>query len=465
MAKARSYKRFVFVLLLIAIFAVYWLVIRTDSQQVPVFTTTQLTKGDISQDITASGSLEPVTSIEVGSQVSGLITEVLVDFNSPVTKGQLIAKIDPASYDQRLRQSEAELASAEASHTLVRLNTTRTRDLRTKNLVTQQELDQAEAALAQASAALQIRQASVENAKVDLSRCFIYAPVDGIVLDRKIDVGKTVAASLNAPTLFVIAEDLEKMQINAAISEADIGAVLDGQLVNFTVDAFPNRKFRGRVVQIRNSPVIQSNVVSYETIIAVRNVDKTLKPGMTANVSVIVASRNGILRIANSALRVRMPKLLLPVEESKSSTKSRGSSSEEPKEATREQIRELMKDAGFERGAGPPSAEVRARLISLAKERGIKMPDRGRRQGRGERPSAAAPPETTRTAYKLGGTAENPKVIPVTVKLGITDGTSTEVMEGLSEDDLIITSALIPGGGDAAKATTNPFANNMRRGR
>ena len=316
MAKARSYKRYVFVLLLIAIFAVYWLVIRSDAQRSPIFTTTQLTKGDISQDITASGSLEPVTSIEVGSQVSGLITEVLVDFNSPVTKGQLIAKIDPASYDQRLRQSEAELASAVASHTLVGLNTTRTRDLRMRNLVTQQELDQAEAALAQASAALQIRQASVENAKVDLSRCFIYAPVNGIVLDRKIDVGKTVAASLNAPTLFVIAEDLEKMQINAAISEADIGAVLEGQLANFTVDAFPNREYGGRVVQIRNSPAIQSNVVTYETIIAVRNVDKTLKPGMTANVSVIIASRNDIFRIANSSLRVRMPKSLLPVVES-----------------------------------------------------------------------------------------------------------------------------------------------------
>ena len=464
MAKARSYKRYVFVLLLIAIFAVYWLVIRSDAQRSPIFTTTQLTKGDISQDITASGSLEPVTSIEVGSQVSGLITEVLVDFNSPVTKGQLIAKIDPASYDQRLRQSEAELASAVASHTLVGLNTTRTRDLRMRNLVTQQELDQAEAALAQASAALQIRQASVENAKVDLSRCFIYAPVNGIVLDRKIDVGKTVAASLNAPTLFVIAEDLEKMQINAAISEADIGAVLEGQLANFTVDAFPNREYGGRVVQIRNSPAIQSNVVTYETIIAVRNVDKTLKPGMTANVSVIIASRNDIFRIANSALRVRMPKSLLPIVES-DFTKPASASSEEPQQATREQFMKLMQDAGFERGAGPPSAEVRARLVALAKERGIKLPERSARGGRGNQASSAPAEETTRTVFKLAGTAEKPEVIPVTVKLGITDGSATEVIQGLTEDDVIITSALIPDGGADAKATTNPFASNMRRGR
>lgn len=459
MAKARSSKRYLFVFLLIAIFAVYWLVIRPEAKLTPIFTTTQPTKGDISQDITASGSLEPVTSIEVGSQVSGLITEVLVDFNTPVTKGQLIAKIDPATYDQRLRQSEAELASAEASYTLVRLNTVRTRDLRLKNLVTQQEVDQAEAALAQAAAALQIRQASVENAKVDLSRCSIYAPVDGIVLDRKIEVGKTVAASLNSPTLFVIADDLAKMQINAAISEADIGAVLEGQQVNFTVDAFPNRKFRGRVVQIRNSPVIESNVVTYETIIAVRNEDKTLKPGMTANVSVIVASRNDVLRIANSALRVRMPKSLLPKVES--NTPPAGTP-EAPQEATREQMLQLMKDAGFERSAGPPSAEVRTRLVALAKERGISLPERN---GRGSRPSETAPAETTRTLYRLDGTTENPAVIPVTVKLGITDGSSTEVIEGLSEGDIIITSALIPNAGESDTATTNPFASNMQRRR
>lgn len=468
MAKARSSKRILFIVLLVSALAVYWLVIRTGPPQAPIFTTTTLTKGDISQDITASGSLEPVTSIEVGSQVSGLITEVLVDFNSPVTKGQLIAKIDPATYEQRLRQAEAELASAEANHKLIYLNTERTRELRTKNLVTQQELDQAEANLAQASASLLIRQAAVENAKVDLSRCSIYAPVDGIVLDRQTEVGKTVAASLNSPTLFVIADDLEKMQINAAIAEADIGAVAAGQLVNFTVDAFPNREFRGRVVQIRNSPVIESNVVSYETIIEVRNVGKTLKPGMTANVSVVVASRNDVYRIPNSALRVRMPQSLLPAVESTGGDKPVEANSTETKAATREQIRELMQEAGFERGSGPPSEEVRARLVALAKERGLTLPERGGREGREGRESrapTAASAQTTRTVYTLEGTPENPKVIPVTVKLGITNGSTTEVIEGLGEDDVIITSALIPDtDSNTSAATTNPFASNMRRG-
>jgi len=197
----------------------------------------------------------------------------------------------------------------------------------------------------------------------------------------------------------------------------------------------------------------------------VRNVDKTLKPGMTANVSVVVASRNDVFRIANSALRVRMPKSLLPEVESSETTKATAGSSEEPKEATREQFMKLMQDAGFERGAGPPSAEVRARLAALAKERGITLPERGGREGRGDRSNSSAPAETTRTVYKLSGTVEKPVVIPATVKLGITDGSATEVIEGLTEGDVVITSALIPDGSADAKATTNPFANNMRRGR
>lgn len=460
MAKARSYKRIVIVILLLVIAAAAWWYFQTDDRASPVFTTTTVSEGDISQVVTATGSLEPVTSIEVGSQVSGLITEVLVDFNSLVKKGQLIAKIDPATYDQRLRQAEADLASSQANHTLVRLNTERTRDLRAKNLVSQQELDQAEATLSQANAGLLTKQAVVDNAKVDLSRCSIYAPVDGIVLDRKTDVGRTVAASLNAPVLFVIADDLANMQINAAIAEADIGAVKDGQLVNFNVDAFPNREFRGRVLQIRNSPIVQSNVVTYQTIIAVRNDEKNLKPGMTANVSVVVASRHNVIRIANSTLRVRMPVSLLPVEptaENPVKSGEQGKTAELSPEARRAQMSKLMQDAGYDRNAGPPTPEIRAKIQALAKERGIELPDRGNGH------AGAGPVETTRTVYKLGGTTEAPKVIPIIVKLGITDGINTEVLDGLKSGDVLITSALIPGGDGKAEATTNPFSSARRR--
>lgn len=461
MAKSSPTKRIFIVVLLLAIGAAAWLYLRKNEQSAPVFTTTKTTQGDISQVITATGSLEPVISIEVGSQVSGLVTDVLVDFNSPVEEGQLIAKIDTATYDQKLKQAEADLASSQANHTLVRLNTERTRALRIKNLVTQQELDQAEATLAQAAAGLLTREAAVENAKVDLSRCSIYAPIDGIVLDRQVEVGKTVAASLNAPVLFIIAGDLTQMRINASIAEADIGTIKERQRVNFNVDAFPGSKFQGRVVQIRNSPTTESNVVTYETIIAVRNDQLNLKPGMTANVSVVVAERRGVQRIANSALRVRMPKSLLPQETTKKNQP------EAKKEALsdadrRAQFMKLMKDAGYERGSGPPSPEIRARIAALAKERGIELPSRGGRRTEQKDSSKI----TTRTVYKLEGTAESPQVVPVTVKLGITDAITTEVLDGLDDDDVIITNALIPNSdGKAGAATTNPFGSGMRRRR
>jgi len=453
-----------------------WLRAQSSAETSAVFTTTTVERGNMAQIVTATGQLEPVTSIQVGSQVSGLITDVFVDFNSPVKAGQLIARIDPATYEQRLRQVEADLASSQASYALVHLNTERTRELREKNLVSQQELDQAEANLKQAEANLLTREASVENARVDLDRCSIYAPVDGIVLDRQIEVGRTVAASLNAPVLFIIAADLTQMQINALISEADIGQIVEGQRVNFTVDAFPNREFRGRIVQIRNSPNTASNVVNYQTIIQVTNDDLKLKPGMTANVSVIVAERQNALRLANSALRARVPAALLPAADptSAGSSQTNDATSDDP----RAQMQQLMRDAGFTPGSGPPSPEVRARMQTLAAERGITLQGgmgggggggaggpggfgSGSRRGP-QSPDADA--VTTRTVYKLAGSPQKPEVIPVSVKLGITDGSITEVIEGLEVGDKLVTSALITSGkaakasGTPAASASNPFA-------
>ncbi len=462
MAKSKSPLRYILLLVIVAGAVGAWYYYGHKTEAAPIFTTTTVSKGEVSQVITATGSLEPVTSIQVGSQVSGLVTEVLVDFNSPVKEGQLIAKIDPATYEQRLRQSEADYASAKANYTLVKLNTVRTRALRQQNLVSQQELDQAEATLAQADASLLTKQAAVENAKVDLARCSIYAPVDGMVLDRQTDVGRTVAASLNAPVLFVIAGDLTKMQINASIAEADIGGVEVGQNVNFSVDAFPNRQFRGRVIQIRSKPTTEYNVVTYQTIIEVRNEDLKLKPGMTANVSVIVANRSNTLRVANSTLRVRMPESLLPsapVTQAKGETSAPSAAAPGP--ATREQMMQLMQDAGFTPGSGPPSAEVRTKIQQLAKERGLELPAFGNRGDRNR--NSSEPTITTRTVYKFSGTPEKPVIESVTVKLGITDGTNTEVIEGLAEGDVLVTSVFIPGGDAANTPTTNPFSGQRRR--
>ncbi|MBC8039901.1 MAG: efflux RND transporter periplasmic adaptor subunit [Opitutaceae bacterium] len=446
MAQPRSYKLWLSLIVVAALVggAYYYFVAR---QTVPKaeFVTANIGRSDIIQSVTATGDLQPVTTVEISSQISGLILEVHVDFNSKVKQGDLLARIDPATYQVRLNSSKAQLANTEANHNLVKLNTERTRTLRAQELVSQQELDQAEAQLTQANAQLQIQKASVQTAEVDLARCNLYAPIDGIVMDRVAEVGKTVAASLNAPKLFQIAADLTQMQIEADVAEGDIGSIEVGQSVNFTVDAYPNRQFRGKVSQIRNSPVVVQNVVTYVTIIDVKNDDLKLKPGMTANVSIIVARKEDVLRIANSALRVRIPENLLP------STSSSPTSATAPKVATREQIQQLMNEAGAAAGARRLSPEVRARLIQLAKERNLTLPDRLTRAASEESGGV-----TERTVYKLGGTTDAPKVLPVTVKLGITDGSATEVLEGLAEGDAVITSAF-QAAAPASSAPANPF--------
>lgn len=463
MSKSRRLRGPLFLIILIAAVAGGWYYYQHRATPKPDFTTVTVSRGHLAQVVTATGTLQPVTSVEVGSQVSGLVTQVLVDYNSPVKAGQLIAKIDASTYEQRLRQAEADLASSEASHMLTRLNTERTRSLRESNLVSQQELDQAEAQLSQANAALLTRKASVENAKVDLERCSIFSPIDGIVIDRQTDVGKTVAASFNSPTLFIIANDLSKMQINAAIAEADIGTIAQDQTVNFTVDAFPNRQFRGKVIQIRNSPKVEQNVVTYQTIIEVRNDDQRLKPGMTANVSIVIAQRDDTLRVPNAALRARIPEHLIPRPAAPATVASDEATPAAPVMATREQVMALMREAGFTPGSGPPPADLREKMAQLAKERGLELPAMG--AGRGERGGAGrgeTPAITTRTVYKLGGTAENPELEPLTVKLGITDGVSTEVIAGLAEGDLLVSSVVLPAGASTSP-TVNPFGGGRRR--
>jgi HlyD family secretion protein len=476
MAKSRGLGTLLTALVTVLLLAggAYWYWNRS-AEKPPEIITTTVSRGDIVQAVTSTGDLEPVVTTEVSSQISGQIVEVTVDFNSRVKRGDVLARLDTATYDSRLRQAEAQLANTRANHTLSKLNVDRARGLFAKNLVSQQELDQAEAQFQQASAQLLIQTASVENAKTDLSRCTLYAPIDGIVIDRVAEVGKTVAASFNAPTLFTLVNDLAQMQIKAAVAEADIGNVEVGQDVTFTVDAFPNRQFRGRVEQLRNLPTTTQNVVTYATIINVRNDDLKLKPGMTANVSIVIARRGGTLRIPNAALRARIPEAYLvakPVSTAPSAAASTPAPSSGPPASDksggearpggdrREQFRQLMADAGVDFRAGPPAPEALARLQALARERGIELPERfmGGRTGNG----GSGATVTTRTVYKLAGTATQPLAEPVTVKLGITDGTFTEVMEGLAEGDVLISSFAAPESGAANQPARNPFSGNRR---
>jgi len=467
MSKARSTSGLILTLTLIASVSIgSWYYFRSSGDKTPEFSTTKVTRGDVLQVVTATGGLEAVTSVDVSSQISGLIVEINVDYNSPVKKGQVLAKLDAATYESRLSSAKAQLANTSANCNLISLNNERTRGLRAQNLVSQAELDQSEAQLAQSQAQVLIQQAAVDTAKVDLARCTIYSPIDGIVIDRIALVGKTVSASTSAPTLFTIANDLSQMQISAAVAEADIGNIEDKQNVNFTVDAYPTRQFRGRISQIRNAPKTQSNVVTYETIIDVRNEDLKLKPGMTANVSIIIAQRTGTLKVSNSALRVRIPENLLPppapvAVATKSSDGKAGPATATPKPLTDEQrrtaMREIMREVGFSFGAGgPPSAEIIAKMEALAKERGLDLDfsrmsggGRGANGGGGGNRANTAPASNvpvTRTLYKLAGTdPKTQKPEPIQVKLGISDGIATEVIDGINEGDLLITSVSIPG--------------------
>jgi HlyD family secretion protein len=281
------------------------------------FRTEKITRGDITSTVTASGTVNAVTTVLVGTQVSGTIKEIYVDFNSVVRKDQVIARIDPATFEAQVDQARAGLVSARANlekseASLIDAQRTlgRTKKLFEKNLVARNDLDTAETnfltAEAQAGVSkAQIAQAeaSLKTAETNLRYTKIVSPVDGIVVSRNVDVGQTVAASFQTPTLFTIAQDLTKMQIDTNVDEADIGRVKTGMEVEFTVDAYPETTFKGKVFQVRNAPIIVQNVVTYDVVIKVDNPDLRLKPGMTTNVSIITSVKTGVLRIPKAALR------------------------------------------------------------------------------------------------------------------------------------------------------------------
>ena len=283
------------------------------------YETARVDRGRIVAQVTATGTLSALVTVQVGSQVSGRIQQLFVDFNSPVKKGQLIAKIDPQLFQATLEQARAnhiaaraDLARAKVQAADAARQLARTRSLAERKLVAQADLDTAQATAegAQAgvdAAAGKVEQAraSLQQAQVNLAYTNIISPINGTVISRSVDVGQTVAASLQAPTLFVIAEDLAKMQVDTSVAEADIGKLRAGMDASFTVDAFPGRRFRGTVRQIRNAPQNVQNVVTYDAVVDVGNPDLELRPGMTANVSFVFADRADVLRVPNGALRFR----------------------------------------------------------------------------------------------------------------------------------------------------------------
>jgi HlyD family secretion protein len=422
----------------------------------PSYRTTPVERGELLSTISSTGTLNAVVTVQVGTQVSGTIQQLLVDYNSPVKKGMLIARIDPATFEAKVNQAQAELENSRASVLNQRAAVAKARadlvnakanvvrqevalrdakiklDSRTRLFgeggISQEERDSAQAAydsavaqleasqasvsssqaalevtqaqLAAAEAQVKQKQASLDLAEVDLRNTLIRAPVDGIVVSRNVDVGQTVAASLQAPTLFLIAQDLTKMQVDTNVDEADIGRVALEQEANFTVDSYPGQTFRGRVMQIRQAPQVIQNVVTYNTVVAVANPDLKLKPGMTANVKLLVARRENALLVPNAVFRFRP-------------------------------------DAGSgtsgQRSGGPPSG-IAAPTGGPSGAPRAGGPGAGVGAGRGAEGAARQGEGSRQRVYVLA----DGKPVERQVKIGLSDGQRTEILDGLAEGDAVI---------------------------
>ena len=306
-----------YIIFLIAIITALLIGIKAVSKNHVEYETASIERRTITQVVEASGTINPVNTVSVGSTVSGLISAIYVDFNSKVTKGQLLAEIDPrtfqATVDQNLalmNSAKADYLNKQAAYEMSSKTLRRYKNLYAKNFIPKSELDQAEADYKANKADVDAAQAKINQTRaqynqsvVNLNYTKIVAPDNGMIISREIDLGQSVAASFQAPELFTIAQDLEKMQIEVNVSEADIGKVKEGQDVMYTLDGYPDSEFYGKVTQVRISPTTVSNVVTYSVIVTVDNADLKLKPGMTANVSIITAKNENVLTVPNIALK------------------------------------------------------------------------------------------------------------------------------------------------------------------
>jgi HlyD family secretion protein len=360
--------------------------------------TTAITRGRIEAKVTATGTVSPLVNVQVGSQISGRVAALYADFNSQVKKGQVIARLDTALLAAAVEQAKANLVAADGALAKAKAQAVdaartakRDRELLDKKLIAQADYDTADAnqlagdaGVKAAEGQLAQAKANLEQARINLEYATIYSPINGVVISRSVDVGQTVAASLQAPTLFQIAEDLQKMQVDTSVAESDVGKITAGMEAVFTVDAYPTERFKGKVRQIRNAPTNVQSVVTYDAVVDVANPDFKLKPGMTANVSFVYADRKDVLKLPAAALRFQMP---------------------EPDD----------------------------------KGEGGKKGDKGEGKGAGHRrgkPGANDP----RTVWVLRGTPAKPS--SVSIHIGVSDGSFIEVLDGLSEGDLVITDNL-----------------------
>ena len=430
-----------------------WRAWRGGGEEAITYSTAPATRGRIASQVTATGTLSPLVTVQVGSQVSGRIQELYADFNSEVKKGQVIARIDPQLIESEVARAKANLTAASATVTRAQAELRdakqkweRASALASKQLVAQADADSARAAydaasagVASARASLSQARASLKQAETNLAYTTIVSPIDGVVISRDVDVGQTVAASLQAPTLFTIAEDLAKMEVHTSVAESDVGSLAPGMPVEFTVDAYPSDRFRGTVQQVRYSPTTVSNVVTYDAVVAVDNPELKLRPGMTADVTFLTEEREDALSVPNAALRFRPPPEVLAElglsEEQFAMRPGRrggGGAGGAPGRAG---------NAAGEPGEGPPRSRP-----------GGGDPGEGPRSRRdGSQPPGGGGRGRNRRMVWVLGPDGAPR--PVQVRIGISDGRATEIVGGeLSEGDLVITGM----GGEAAPAAGPP---------
>lgn len=296
-------KSIVIALILISAIVIYWTNDDKKESKENQFKTRTIERGDIIQTISANGTLTPVVLVNVGTQISGTVAKLYADYNDQVKVGQILAELDPALLRAQLLQSKANLLNAQVTLRIADSKLKRNRLLKEKEFISPEALEVIEQETEAARAQLAVSQAQVERDQANLNYSVIRSPISGVVIARDVDIGQTVAANFQTPILFQIAKDLQQMQINISVAEADIGQLHIGQLINFTVDAFSQRKFTGTVKQIRLNPTIQENVVTYNVVAMVDNDDGALLPGMTANIHFVVRQKDDVLRVPNAALR------------------------------------------------------------------------------------------------------------------------------------------------------------------
>lgn len=434
-------KKIIFSVLIVAAAAVtlYFTVLRTGDAAEIGYNKEALQTGSIEALVDTTGTLNAVTMVDVGAQVSGKIINIYVDFNSKVKAGQIIARIDPEQFQTRIKQSEANYRSAQSRRDNSRINLEnstkkheRAKNLFAKDLISIEDMDTAEtnyygavSDLQTAEATLEQQQSALDSSKVDLSYTIIKSPIDGVVINRNINEGQTVASSLQAPVLFQIAKDLTEMQVECVVDEADIGRVAEGQSVRFTVDAYPTENFRGTVKQVRYAPEVVSNVVTYTTIVEVSNPEMKLRPGMTATVAIVVGEARSKLLVPNTALRFT-PDL------------------------SQEEMRALFQmRAGHE--GGQPGQSARPDGDRQRPQGQMGMPG-GMGGGRG------GPQDRGRVWYE----DENGNLRMLSFKMGVTDNVYTEVVSGDLKEGLEVITGQAESGSGSSSSRSNDAMRMMR---